>query len=139
MSVPMPEFTGLHFFVRNMPATVEFYRRLGFDVPDGDVFTRLSLPNGITFAYGSDELTRGYDPDWQPRSAPGSCALQFDLPSRDAVNALHAAMVGHGYRSHLAPLDAFWGSRYAELLDPDGNVVGFHSPRDETMVSPPPA
>ena len=25
--------------------------------------------------------------------------------------------------SHLEPMDAFWGQRYATVLDPDGNSV----------------
>ena len=33
-----------------------------------------------------------------------------------------------GHRSHLAPFDAFWGQRYATLLDPDGNPVDLFAP-----------
>jgi uncharacterized glyoxalase superfamily protein PhnB len=36
--------------------------------------------------------------------------------------------VAAGHRSHLAPFDAFWGARYAVVLDPDGNRVGISSP-----------
>jgi uncharacterized glyoxalase superfamily protein PhnB len=64
--------------------------------------------------------------------------LQFTLESRDALDALHAELVGAGYASQLAPFDAFWGARYAEICDPDGNVVGFHSPREGARTAPPP-
>ena len=36
----------------------------------------------------------------------------------------------------LPPFDAFWGSRYAEVCDPDGNVLGFHSPADHARRPP---
>ena len=32
-------------------------------------------------------------------------------------------LVAAGHRSHRAPWDAFWGQRYATVLDPDGNAV----------------
>jgi hypothetical protein len=41
-------------------------------------------------------------------------------------------------RGRLAPFDAVWGSRYAEVCDPDGNVLGFHSPSDAARRGPPP-
>ena len=34
----------------------------------------------------------------------------------------------NGYRSHKAPWDAFWGQRYAVVVDPDGNHVDLFSP-----------
>jgi uncharacterized glyoxalase superfamily protein PhnB len=39
---------------------------------------------------------------------------------------MHATLTAAGHSSHLAPFDAFWGKRYCEVIDPDGNVVGFH-------------
>ena len=39
------------------------------------------------------------------------------------VDATHDELVAAGSRSHLAPWDAFWGQRYATVLDPDGNAV----------------
>jgi uncharacterized glyoxalase superfamily protein PhnB len=38
-------------------------------------------------------------------------------------------MTAAGYVGHLAPIDAFWGARFAIVDDPDGNVVGLHGPR----------
>jgi len=32
----------------------------------------------------------------------------------------HSKLVGAGRQSHVAPFDAFWGQRYATVLDPDG-------------------
>ena len=46
---------------------------------------------------------------------------------------MHAELSELGAGSHLAPFDAFWGQRYATVLDPDGIRVGLDAAR-----SPPP-
>ena len=39
------------------------------------------------------------------------------------VDDTYAKMTGAGHRSKTAPWDAFWNQRYAQIIDPDGNVV----------------
>jgi uncharacterized glyoxalase superfamily protein PhnB len=36
---------------------------------------------------------------------------------------VYAELIGAGYTGHKAPWDAFWGTRYAIVKDPDGNGV----------------
>jgi len=45
-------------------------------------------------------------------------APRFDLMAWDPI----------GHRAHKAPWDAFWGQRYAQVLDPDGNSVDLFAP-----------
>ena len=49
--------------------------------------------------------------------------LAFACDDPADVDAIYADLVGAGYRGHLAPFDAFWGMRYATILDPDDNGV----------------
>ena len=129
----LPAFTGVHFWVSDMVASVAFYRALGFDIADGAEaapFAQVRIADGVEFAFGTHGLTSGYHAGFIPPVGRGSTCLQFVLDSREAVDALHARLTATGYASHLAPIDAFWGARYAEVLGPDGNAVGFHSPRD---------
>lgn len=131
---------GIHLFVRDVAASVAFYRRAGLEFEDADVskhFAR-AASDRAALEIGSYELTRGYDPGFVDAPPGGSTALQIGVESREAVDAAYADLTGAGYASHLAPFDAFWGSRYAEVRDPDGNVVGFQSPRDDTRLSAPP-
>ncbi|WP_223848764.1 VOC family protein [Microbacterium hominis] len=44
------------------------------------------------------------------------------------VDAVYAALVAAGHDGHVAPFDAFWGQRYATVLDPDGNAVDLFAP-----------
>jgi uncharacterized glyoxalase superfamily protein PhnB len=137
--VERPIFGGVHIFFRDLDETIDFYGRLGLEFgPRSKHFVRAMLANGQTFEFGSAELSRGYDPAWREPSGAGANALQFRLASRQAVDDLYAELTAAGYHGALAPFDAFWGCRYAEVDDPNGNIVGFQSPRDPENVSPPP-
>jgi uncharacterized glyoxalase superfamily protein PhnB len=37
-------------------------------------------------------------------------------------------MVESGAGEHKEPWDGFWGQRYAQLKDPDGNVIDLFAP-----------
>ena len=37
--------------------------------------------------------------------------------------AVHRRIVSAGFTSKKEPFDAFWGQRYAQVIDPDDNVV----------------
>jgi uncharacterized glyoxalase superfamily protein PhnB len=138
-SADAPKFNGMHFFVRDMAAALEFYALLGLTPSRaGEQFAHIDLPDGQSLEFGSYELTKGYDHSWTPPTGTGTNALQFSVPSRDAVDALFARIGDAGYVGRLAPIDAFWGSRYAEVCDPDGNVLGFHSPSEEARRGAPP-
>jgi uncharacterized glyoxalase superfamily protein PhnB len=54
------------------------------------------------------------------------------------VDEIHDALVADGARSLQPPYDAFWGARYAVVVDPDGVAVGLMSPVDDAKCSPPP-
>ena len=134
-------FFGVHITVADMAAALDFYRRVGLVVPDdadGETHVEVDLGNGQHLAFSNVALTRAYDPGWREPARPPSSVLQFQLASRVAVDDLYAELTAAGYHGHLAPYDAFWGNRYAEVDDPDGNIVGFHSPTDPSKRSAPP-
>jgi len=64
--------------------------------------------------------------------------LGVKVDSREAVDERYDVLTSAGYRSQLAPMDAFWGARYAIVEDPDGNAVGIMSPSDPAYRSEPP-
>ena len=133
------ELRGIHLFVRDVEATVAFYRACGLEFEDAQVSRHFARATGERAALeiGSYELTKGYDPGFKP-AAGGSTALQIGVESREEVDAVYGRLVEAGHASHLAPIDAFWGARYAEVRDPDGNVVGFQSPVDDARKARPP-
>jgi uncharacterized glyoxalase superfamily protein PhnB len=126
-----PSFLGVYLFVRDLPATLSFYELLGLSIESvSDVFARATMPGGATVEFGTRELTLSYDPGWQEPNGPGSNTINFQLSSREAVDEMYEKLTRAGHPGHLAPCDPPWGARFAIVDDPDGNVVGLHSPRD---------
>jgi uncharacterized glyoxalase superfamily protein PhnB len=129
---------GIHLFVHDVAASVEFYRLAGIEFESVSHDFARAASDRATLEIGSYRLTRGYDPGFLEPVPGGGTALQVGLDARDAVDAMYADLTSAGYSGHLAPFDAFWGARYAEVRDPDGNLVGFQSPIDEAKKSRPP-
>jgi uncharacterized glyoxalase superfamily protein PhnB len=64
--------------------------------------------------------------------------MTISLDSRNEVDETFQRMVNAGYQGVQPPFDAFWGSRYAIIADPEGNDVGLGSPRDVNRKPWPP-
>jgi catechol 2,3-dioxygenase-like lactoylglutathione lyase family enzyme len=128
--MPGAVLSNVYLFVRDLDATIAFYRLLGLEMESvGEGFVRALTPDGLGLEFGTAEITRRYDPDWKEPTGPATNTLNFSLDSAAAVDAKFAELASAGYRAHLAPIDAFWGSRFAIIDDPDGNVIGLHGPR----------
>ncbi len=110
-----------------MAATLSFYRLLGLDLPpdaDSAPHVEATLPGGLRLMWDSVETVRSTDPDWSPPTpGEGTVAIAFDCGSPSGVDEAYAMLTGHGHAGHRGPWDAFWGQRYAVVLDPDGTSV----------------
>jgi len=71
---------------------------------------------------------RSFDPDWAPPTGGHRIALAFRCADPAGVDAAYAEVTAAGHPGHLAPFDAFWGQRYATVVDPDGNHVDLFAP-----------
>ena len=54
--------------------------------------------------------------------------LGFQVDSAGDVDALFAKLKGLGYKVDRTPWKAPWGTRYAIVYDPDGNLVEIYHP-----------
>ena len=118
-----PDLLGL--VVGDMTASLQFYRLLGLEIPaemDGEAHVEIVLPGGFRMAWDTLELMQGIYPDWvEPVGQRMTLAFKCESPS--AVDSLYEQVRQSGYGVHQAPWDAFWGQRYAVVVDPDGNLV----------------
>jgi uncharacterized glyoxalase superfamily protein PhnB len=124
----MPELAAIGITTGDMDRSVRFYRLLGVDVPDpeGDHLD-VTLPSGVRLMWDTVELMKQLDPDWtEPRGQRMS--LAFECSSPQEVDEAHGRMVDAGFDSKDEPFDAFWGQRYANVVDPDGNFVSLFAP-----------
>ncbi|MFG2877054.1 VOC family protein [Streptomyces sp. NPDC048337] len=126
-----PRLDMIGLVVSDMAASLAFYRRLGLDVPaeaDGQPHVEAALPGGMRIGWDTEETIRSFDPSWTLPSGGARTGLAFLCDSPAEVDALYEELTGAGYRGHLKPWDAFWGQRYAVVLDPDGSEVSLFAP-----------
>lgn len=124
-------FDAIGVIVTDMGRTLDFYRLLGLEFPadagaGGHVETE--LPGGIRLMFDTEDLMRSFDDGFAPPLRPGPMGFAFLCDSPIDVDQTFERLVGHGHRAALPPFDAFWGQRYATVLDPDGNSVDLFAP-----------
>jgi catechol 2,3-dioxygenase-like lactoylglutathione lyase family enzyme len=126
--LPVPSLAAIGIVSKDLKESVRFYRLLGlqFPDPDGD-HVEATLPSGIRLMLDTLELIKQLDPDWsEPRGH--RMGLAFECSSPGDVDANYVRVTQAGFRSKKEPWDAFWGQRYAQLVDPDDNVVDLFAP-----------
>ncbi len=122
-----PDMIGI--VVKDMTQALDFYRALGLEIPQNaaqEDHVEVKA-NGYRLAWDTEEMVKGFDPNWQAPNG-SRIGLAFLCDNAADVDATYQRIVQKGYRSHKEPFDAFWGQRYAQVLDPDGNVIDLFAP-----------
>ena len=118
------QLSMLGLMVEDMPRALQFYRRLGLEIPaeeDEKRFVMHRMESGVTLFWDTWFATT-YDPSFQKSTSGYQAMLEFFLGSNDAVDAMFAELVGHGYHGRMAPEQT--NGPYAAMVDdPDGNVI----------------
>ncbi|MFE7779357.1 VOC family protein [Streptomyces sp. NPDC057445] len=128
-----PRLDAVGLVVADMAASLAFYRRLGLDVPagaDSAPHAEATLPGGLRVLWDTEETIRSFDPGWTRPEGGDRVGLAFLCDGPAEVDRLYEELVTAGHRGHLKPWDAFWGQRYAVVLDPDGTGVSLFAAAD---------
>jgi uncharacterized glyoxalase superfamily protein PhnB len=121
-----PTFNGIGIIVADMGRSLAFYRRLGLDIPaaaDREPHVTVALSGGVNLMIDTIDTIKSFDSEWTPPQGGNAFGLAFECADPAEVDRVFAELTGAGYASHLAPWDAFWGQRYAVVVDPDGHHV----------------
>ncbi|TMD60563.1 MAG: glyoxalase [Chloroflexi bacterium] len=119
----MPSLAAIGIVARDLKKSVDFYRLLGVDVPEVEAdHVDATLPSGVRLMWDALELIKQLDPDWV-EPAGHRMGLAFECANVADVDRVHKRVVDAGFRSKKDPWDAFWGQRYAQVIDPDDNIV----------------
>lgn len=118
----MPQLNAIGIVSADLDRSRAFYRLLGVDIAEGDGHVEATLPNGVRLMLDTEEVMRSFRPDWR-RETGNQLALAFECSSPADVDETYARIVSAGFRGEKEPWDAFWGQRYAQLVDPDGVPV----------------
>ncbi len=132
----MARIDAIGVVVSDLERAVGFYRLLGLEFPEpldpeGHGHVEASMPGGLRFMMDTEEVVRSFAPDWTPPSGSQRTVLAFLCDSPAEVDRLYEELVAAGGQAYREPWDAFWGQRYAEVKDPDGNVVDLFAPLGE--------
>jgi len=126
-----PTFNLIGLAVADMGKALDFYRRLGLDIPaaaDTEPHVEVALPGGLRLGWDTVETIRSFDLEWAPPQGSSRVSLAFACADPAEVDRVYADLVQAGYEGHKEPWDAFWGQRYALVHDPDGNSVDLFAP-----------
>jgi uncharacterized glyoxalase superfamily protein PhnB len=117
--------------VSDLRASLRFYRMLGLELPEdpGDEqHVEATTPGGLRVMFDTIAVVRSFMPEWEPPSGGHRMGLAFHCGDAAGVDATYARLTAAGYQGAKAPWDAFWGQRYAQVSDPDGNPVDLFAP-----------
>ena len=124
--------------VEDMGRALEFYRRLGVEVPDGSedkghIEIKMS---GLTFSLSTKEANARWDPARADATGDGyRIILEFLLGSFGELEAKYGELTGLGYRGHGEPYAVAEGLRFALVDDPDGNTILLSAFEEPASVS----
>jgi uncharacterized glyoxalase superfamily protein PhnB len=123
----MPRLDAIGIVSSDLDRSRAFYLLFGIEIAEGNDHVEATLPNGMRLMLDTEEVMRSFRPDWR-RSAGNQVTLAFACESSADVDELYARVTAAGFRGEKEPWDAFWGYRYAQLADPDGNPVDLFAP-----------
>jgi uncharacterized glyoxalase superfamily protein PhnB len=125
----MPELNAIGIAVSDMARSIQFYRLAGLDVPEtpDEGHVDAFLPNGVRFMLDSEDVIRSFMPEWS-RENGNQLSFALECASPAEVDEVYERVTSAGFEGEKEPWDAFWGQRYALLIDPDGVRVNLYAP-----------
>lgn len=134
----MSTFGQINLIVNDMAASIAFYRLLELEVPDpvewpagsGAEHVEIHTDVGCYMALDNHPMALIWNTQFDPERGRGNIVVGLMVHTRDDVDRLFRAAETAGHPVGQEPYDAFFGSRYAIVIDPDGNQVGLKSPID---------
>ena len=119
----MPQLDAIGIVSADLKATVRFYRLVGLEIPDTteDHIDVLTL-GGVRIMFDALELIKQLDPECV-KPVGHAISIAFRWINAKEVDEVYGRITAAGFRGKAPPFDAFWGQRYATVLDPDGNAV----------------
>jgi catechol 2,3-dioxygenase-like lactoylglutathione lyase family enzyme len=109
----------------DLERSLHFYRLLGVEFAragDSEHFEAATPTGGVRLMLDSVALVQKFEPDFKKVRGSGF-SLCFKQETRNKVDEVYGAITAAGFQGKKAPWDAFWGQRYACVLDPDGNQI----------------
>jgi uncharacterized glyoxalase superfamily protein PhnB len=78
----------------------------------------------------TEAVIGSFDPQWSPPAGGPRVPLAFLCESPADVDRVYRELLAADAEGRKEPWDAAWGQRYAQVEDPDGNVIDLFAPLD---------
>ena len=124
-----PRPRQINLVVRDVERSAAFYRLLGWRVEPTGPHAAIIF-DGFRVELDQHEFAEQWN-SGAPAVGGGSAVLSVYVADRAGVDALVERVTAAGHRVVQKPYDAFWGSRFAIIADPDGYQIGLMSPEEE--------
>lgn len=124
----MTTLNAIGIVASDMARSIRFYRLLGLDVPETPDESHVDtfLPSGVRFMLDTEDTVRSFRPEWR-RETGNQLGIAFECTGPAEVDEVYGRVTAAGFHGEKEPWDAFWGQRYAQLLDPDGVPVDLYA------------
>jgi len=114
--------------VDDMDASLDFYKRLGVDVPEDTDSAHVEIEMAGGMMLFLDSNPSRWDPEFIPSTGRGKVSsyrtvLEFYLETESKVEAKFDELVGYGYDGFRPPYPTGFGMTFAFVSDPDGNSI----------------
>ncbi len=119
-------FDAIGIVVGDLSRSLAFYRALGLAFPEGaesEGHVEAELAGGTRLMLDTEATVASFDPSFRSPAGPGRISLAFVCENPADVDRVYGEIVAAGFEAERPPFDAFWGQRYATVLDPDGNAI----------------
>ena len=125
----VPTFDAIGVIATDMAETLAFYRLLGLDIADSadaEGHAEVEVQPGFRVMFDTVEVVESFS-DYEAPTGGRGVAFAFRCDSPAEVDELFASVTARGYEAKTEPFDAFWGQRYATIVDPNGNPVDLYA------------
>jgi catechol 2,3-dioxygenase-like lactoylglutathione lyase family enzyme len=125
-----PTLNTIDIVVSDMEATIAFYAQLGLEFkldPNSPEHAGCDLPSGLHIMLDTVPFRTPFLAGWSAPTGGPRNMLCFEFSTPADVDVKYAELIAAGYRGLAEPFDAFWGMRYATVLDPDGNGIDLYA------------
>jgi hypothetical protein len=111
-----------------MARSIRFYRLLVLDVPEtaDEGHVQPVLPGGVRLMLDTEAVIGSFWPE-RTRATGNQPSRRSSVRARPRSTSSTPRVLDAGFRGAKEPWDAFWGQRYAQLLDPDGVPVDLYA------------
>ena len=124
-----PHLAGSHIVTADVPRLARFYETvLGESLAGSEEYVVFRTP-GVALAICSKCASDIYARDAAVPAENRSIIMDFEVDDVDAERRRLGSMIT---RFVLEPVTLPWGNRSMLFRDPDGNLINFFSPSDDT-------